>query len=293
MTYSGGKEPQTPITSESANERHRPPNPEILDGTFAMGKTSLKKTWIDEMILSHWSQRNFGPLKKIDSAVIELNRRIQEREVHRSLNGLGMLAVFSIGLIALDLVYEQTFLTWADGIQNVGFALLHVLGPLVLVPFVLAFLSGCAFLIWVILLVFVRRHHNRPSPEISWTLVILVILEACACFAPYRFWERAIIVAKGPGPHAAQFLVWAAADGDRPTVSLLLNRGVPVDILNDTSTALNTACAGGQAEIARLLLSKGADVNRAPDCRRFLKNRGLISKSLVLVLPNLCRSRRL
>jgi hypothetical protein len=209
----------------------------------------------------------FRSPQEIDSAITDLNRRIQESELRRSLNGLGRLAVISIGLIALDVVYEQTFLTWADGIQDVGFTLLHVLGPLILVPIVLAFVSGCAFLIWVILLVFVRRHHRRPTPEINWTLVILVILEACACFAPYRFWERAIIVAKGPGPHAAQFLVWAAADGDRSTVIALLNRGVPVDILNDTSTALNAAGASGQTGIARLLMSKGADLNRAPDCK--------------------------
>jgi hypothetical protein len=53
-------------------------------------------------------------------------------------------------------------------------------------------------------------------------------------------------------------------------VELLLNGGVPVDMLNGSSTALNGACAGGQIEIARFLLAKGANLSRAPDCREML-----------------------
>jgi hypothetical protein len=39
---------------------------------------------------------------------------------------------------------------------------------------------------------------------------------------------------------------------------------------NSEALGLNGACAGGQLEIARWLVSKGADVRRAPHCKDVL-----------------------
>ena len=67
---------------------------------------------------------------------------------------------------------------------------------------------------------------------------------------------------------AAQFLVWAAHDGDRSMVELLLSRGVSIDEPNGDSTALNGACAGGQTDLARFLVSRGADTPALPEIAR-------------------------
>jgi hypothetical protein len=188
-------------------------------------------------------------------------------QVPRWLSNLGKFAAVGIALLALDLVYEQTLLTWKEGNQMVGFSLTHILGPLLLLPI----LAGAIFILGMLLLVFLRWLRHRPWPKVNWVPVFVVTLGPCIAFIPYGFWKRATIGVMGPGPNAAQFLVYAAHDGDRPTVDLLLNHGVPVDISNRGSTALNGACAGGQLEMAHFLLSKGADVSRAPDCEGFLK----------------------
>jgi hypothetical protein len=120
-----------------------------------------------------------------------------------------------------------------------------------------------------------RRLQRRPLPRLPWLLTITLVVSIGSLYVPYSTWKRAIVRLKGPGPHAPQFLVYAAHDGDRSMVELLLSRGVSVDVLNETSTALNGACAGGQLEIARFLLAKGAQVNRAPDCQEM---RSLLGK---------------
>jgi Acyltransferase family/Ankyrin repeats (3 copies) len=57
-------------------------------------------------------------------------------------------------------------------------------------------------------------------------------------------------------------LQWAALNGRRDAVALLLDRGAPVDSRNrDGHTALHGAAFMGYDEIVRLLLARGADVN--------------------------------
>jgi hypothetical protein len=182
---------------------------------------------------------------------------------------LGRIALPGTVLLALDRIYEQTFLTWSQGEQMVGFSVSHLLGPLVLLAF-LSVIIGHVFLFAVCLVAVSRRLQHREVPRIHWALAVTLLVSVCILYIPYSVWKRATIAVRGPGPHAAQLLVYAAHDGDRSTVELLLNRGVSVDTLNGSSTALNGACAGGQIEIARFLLSKGADVSRARDCRKVL-----------------------
>lgn len=179
---------------------------------------------------------------------------------------LGWVALPGTLLLASDQIYEQTFLTWSQGEQMVGFYVLHVFGPLV----VLAFLSaavGHGFLILLGSLIVSRRLQQRPPLRIPWLVTISLLVSICCLYVPYSAWKRLTVVLMGPGPHAPQFLVSAAHDGDRSMIELLLNRGVSVDVLSETSTALNSACAGGQVEIARFLLAKGAEISRAPDCQ--------------------------
>jgi hypothetical protein len=182
------------------------------------------------------------------------------------LDKIGVCSAIGIILLDLDLIYEQTFLTWAEGDQMVGFSIAHILGPLIL----LLYAISLVFLAGVLLFPFQSWLTKRPPPKINWAVVLIVIAGYCLNFTPYRFWRRATIAVKGPGPHAAQELVYAAHDGDKSTVDLLLKHGVPVDISNKGSTALAGACAGSQREMARFLLAKGANIRLAPECREFL-----------------------
>jgi hypothetical protein len=57
-------------------------------------------------------------------------------------------------LLAARLIYEQTYLTWSEGPQIVGFSLVHlygglfILGLLSVLTCLIAFVSGLAFAAW-------------------------------------------------------------------------------------------------------------------------------------------------
>jgi hypothetical protein len=189
--------------------------------------------------------------------------------IPRWLAVLGWFAFPGTLLLAIDLTYESTFLTWSQGEQMIGFSASHLLGPLVLLAYLSAIVCH-VFLLAVCALVLTRRLRLRQMCNIHWALMVTLLISVCTLYIPYRVWKRVTIAVGGPGPHAGQVLVYAAHDGDRAIVELLLDHGVSVDTLNGNSTALNGACAGRQIEIARFLLSKGADVRRAPDCRNML-----------------------
>jgi hypothetical protein len=150
----------------------------------------------------------------------------------------------------------------------VGFRIMHVFPVLTILGFASIYVSPLYIAAVSAVALWSRLKHralaNAPWPML---LTLLVIAVATLCI-PYSFWKRATITLMGPGPHAGQFLVYAANDGDLSMVTLLLNKGVPVDTLNGTSTALNGACAGGQVVIARFLLTKGADLARTTDCEK-------------------------
>jgi hypothetical protein len=183
--------------------------------------------------------------------------------VPRWLIRIGKLSIPVTVFLALDLVYEQTLLTWSRGEQMVGFSVSHLLGPLIF----LSVLMSYAFLLGMFLFLLICWLRKRTLPKIPWPLVLTLSVALGITTIPYRYWKYAVFTIKGPGPRVAQTLVYAAHDGDRRMVELLLARGVAVDIDNQGSTALNGACAGGQIEIARWLMSKGADVTHAPNCK--------------------------
>lgn len=176
---------------------------------------------------------------------------------------IGKYSVPVTVLFSLDLIYEQTLLTWSSGEQMVGFSMMHLFGPIIF----LSVLMTYVFLIGVAIFLTVCRLRKRTLPPIPWPLILTLCIAIGITYIPYRRWQNAVIKVKGPGPRAAQTFVWAAHDGDRRMVETLLDSGVPVDIDNQGSTALNGACAGHQIELARWLISKGADIRLAPECK--------------------------
>src|SRR5207302_1559889 len=104
-------------------------------------------------------------------------------------------------------------------------------------------------------------------PTKNWAQVTALFVCAGVLFVPYGAWKLAIIEMAGPGQYAGEHLSLAAAAGEGYVVRALLAKGVAVDTpSSDGSTALNAACVQKKVEIARYLLSNGADLSRAPAC---------------------------
>jgi hypothetical protein len=195
----------------------------------------------------------------------QLNLESSLRLPDSLLGKIGWALLPGSAVLCLELVYEQTLLTWSQGDQMVGFRIMHV-NPLLTVLGLASIYAIPLYTATVIAVALWSRLKHRAPSNAPWPVVLMLLIVVATVYIPYSFWKRATVTLAGPGPHAGQFLVYAAHDGDLSMVKLLLNKGVSVDTLNGTSTALNGACAGGQTEIARFLLTKGADLSRTTDC---------------------------
>lgn len=131
------------------------------------------------------------------------------------------IAVVPPGLFALDMIWENTGLSWERGPQMVGFTLLHTVG-IILFPAILASLIWAAST--VLVPVFTRK----------WNPANIVGSAAIVCFLgigslSYGFWVKLFAHRIASGPHAVEFLVHMAALGELPAVQALLEAGVPIN----------------------------------------------------------------
>ena len=149
----------------------------------------------------------------------------------------------------------------------VGFSLAHAYVGL-FVPMLLSAMLASLFLLLVIGLSILRAVRRTPLPTVNWLQFTVLFLCVGVLFVPYGTWKLAVIELSGPGHYAGEHLSIAAAQGETYVVRALLAKGIAVDTPNSNgTTALNAACVGKKVEIARYLLSKGADPSRAPTCR--------------------------
>jgi hypothetical protein len=181
------------------------------------------------------------------------------------LSVLGWTILFGTALFSVRFVYEQTILTWRDGWQMVGFSLAHT-HPGFLVVGGLSAICAHVFLIVLLGFVIAARLRGRPLPRPSLVLVLTLGLVTGILYVPYTGWMTLMVKVWGPGQHGDSFLSFAAAEHHPHLARTLIDSGVPVDAPYDGHTALNAACVEKDAPIAKYLLSKGADLNRAPDC---------------------------
>jgi hypothetical protein len=167
---------------------------------------------------------------------------------------LGVAAVF-VGRI----VYEETILTWLNGPQMVGFAMMH--GA---VPFVLfAGLIGVpGVLLWFAVSFVLLARRKFRGPLIDWIPLMLSLLLAALIFIPYEAWEEFAVRIAGPGSYGSDFLVQAAAQDKQRFVRLLLRKGYDINFETGGTTPLSGASNGGHEEMVQFLISKGADLNR-------------------------------
>jgi len=179
----------------------------------------------------------------------------------------GLVAIIASAPYVLRLVYEETILTWREGDQMVGFSVVHAFPQLLLLGglgllgvhlFLLAWLGSSAFELF--------RRRKLPSHHLL--LVATATAMLLAFYLPYAGWMTLLVRIVGPGDHGDSFLSFAAAEHHPVLAKTLLQEGVPVDSDFNGHTALNTACVRKDVPLARFLLSNGAALKKAPECRR-------------------------
>src|SRR5688572_29994007 len=99
----------------------------------------------------------------------------------------GVPFVAAAAFLAARLVWEQTVWSWNDGLQNVGFSLLHSgLGGIL----ILATGVGVLWVVALLIAMIVKRSFGG-----SWPLALLATyVVACGAIAtPYSFWQRVFL----------------------------------------------------------------------------------------------------
>ena len=186
----------------------------------------------------------------------------QERVLDRLplwLRILGVIAAPGTVFLAARLVYEQTWLTWRRGPQMVGFALAHsglvlplLLSTVLMLLWCVAVLGRSLWVLW----------RGKSVSRHRWAVLVAAIALMLVFLVPYSAWQRLAVGRLASGPHAAEFLTYAAATGSLGVVKRLLRSGIDLNAQNsDGSTALYAAVVGGQVQVIEYLLVQGADVN--------------------------------
>jgi len=142
----------------------------------------------------------------------------------------------------------------------VGFAMMHGGVPFILIAGLIGLLGG---LLWVIASAVMLLRKKFRIPPTDWLPVILLPLVAMLLFIPYGTWEELTVRIAGPGSHGREFMVEAAANGQRRFFMHLLHQGYDINYeTGGGTTALSGAAVEGNEEMVSLLISLGADVNR-------------------------------
>ena len=168
--------------------------------------------------------------------------------------------MFGAALFVGRIVYEETFLTWINGPQMVGFAMMHGAVPFFLLAGLIA-LPGSLLWIVVSLVLLFRKRFRIPITD--WVPIILLPVLVALLLVPYETWEEFTVQIAGPGSHGSDFVVQAAASGKQRFVKHLLSKGYDINYEDaGGTTPLSGAAVEGDKEMVSSLISMGADVNR-------------------------------
>jgi hypothetical protein len=166
----------------------------------------------------------------------------------------GVPLVAGAVFLAVRLVWEQTVWSWNDGLQNVGFSLLHSgLGGIL----ILATGVGALWVVALLIAMIVKRSFGGPWPI---ALLAAYVIACGAISTPYSFWQRVFLDKYLPA-RAGELFTYAAATGDLKTVSKMLGRGVDINAQGRHGTALHGAVVAGEREMIAFLIERGANVN--------------------------------
>jgi hypothetical protein len=189
----------------------------------------------------------------------------ESKTIPTGLTLLGWIGLVGTALFSLRLLYEQTVLTWEAGWQMVGFSLAHT-NPALLLLGLLAVACAHVYLAALLVIAVVDKFRKRSVPRPNLILVFGLAIVTGLLYVPYAGWMTLLVKLWGPGQHGNSYLSFAVAEHHPYLLKTLIGDGVPVDASFGGHTALNAACVQKDLPIARYLLSKGADLNRAPEC---------------------------
>lgn len=173
---------------------------------------------------------------------------------------IGYVLLWGTALFVGRIVYEETVLTWVHGPQMVGFAMMHGAVPFVPVAGLIGIPGSVLWIVVSLILLFTRKFRISLA---DWIPMIGLVILAVLLFIPYERWEELVLRLAGPGSHGNEFMVQAAAHGDKRLLEQLLRNGYDINYEDrGGTTPLSAAAVEGNREILDYLVSKGADVNR-------------------------------
>lgn len=233
------------VELRSCNERaaHLPDVETPIGGYSANSRNGLPSCHATEDLLVSWSA-----FMRSDTSI----------GFPRAWRVAGYLLFVLSAVFVGRILYEETILTWIEGPQMVGFAMVHAM-PQILIAGSIGLPLGFLWLLVSLVLLF-RRQFRVPS--VDWLPIVLLTFLAVMLFIPYETWEEIIVRTAGPGSHGNYYLVQAAAQGKGRFVALLLSTGYDINSESGGTTPLSGASVGGREEMVSLLISKQADVNR-------------------------------
>ncbi len=172
--------------------------------------------------------------------------------------GTGIVAIFFAALLDGRFIWEETFLTYDQGPQMIGFSLIHgYYAPLILAP-VLVILWFLVAVITAIVLVI----RKRPVTRTLWMCLAISLLLFGVLSIPPVFWQWLFVGTFARSPHAADLMTYASAEGDLRTVQAYVSHGVPIESKDyQGSTAAFMAAAGGHTTLLEWLAARGANLN--------------------------------
>jgi hypothetical protein len=172
----------------------------------------------------------------------------------------GYALVVAAALFVARIVYEETILTWTNGPQMVGFAMMHGAVPLFLVAGLIGVPLG---LLWVIVSLVLLARRKFRIPPVDWAPIVCLLIFATLLLIPYGSWEELMADIAGPGVHGNDFMLEGAVRGNRRLVTHLLRQGYDANYEDKGGTTpLSGAAVEGNKEMVAFLVSRGADVNR-------------------------------
>lgn len=175
---------------------------------------------------------------------------------------LGALLLPGAALLVGRLIYEQTYLTWMNGPQMVGFSLIHAGGLI----FLIALASFLLIHLWLLGAFIFALMIRLSLKGIHWLLISLTCLTLLLGHLPYSTWQSLVVKMWGAGPNAEDLLVYGAGEGNTRLVEMILAEGHDVNSKGNFGyTSLHFASASGDERMVSLLLTSGADINAKSD----------------------------
>lgn len=183
---------------------------------------------------------------------------------------VGLTCLGASASYAAEAIYEQTVLTQTRGLQGLGFTLAHEH-----IGFLLIGSAGTLGLyVWSGLFLiasgYLKIKRRRRASTWEWLQLGASVLVLLMFWIPYEWWQFSTIQVAGRGTGASRQLTAAAYSGHRYLVDAFLRSGIGIDSTDNAGhTALAEACRADRRDMADYLISRGAKLDAAAECKRY------------------------